>query len=85
MTKNHVWRKDTSSGYLVEGGEVIIVDLDGKELPHGERGELWIRGIGLMPGYFRDPQATQLVMRPDGWLATGDIAYFDQEDDTYSL
>lgn len=79
VTKNHVWRKDTSSGYLVEGGEVIIVDLDGKELPHGERGELWIRGIGLMPGYFRDPQATQLVMRPDGWLATGDIAYFDQE------
>jgi acyl-CoA synthetase (AMP-forming)/AMP-acid ligase II len=79
VTKNHVWRTDTSSGYLVEGGEVKIVDLDGKELPPGERGELWIRGIGLMPGYFRDPQATQVVMRPDGWLATGDIAYFDQE------
>jgi acyl-CoA synthetase (AMP-forming)/AMP-acid ligase II len=79
VTKNHVWRKDTSSGYLVEGGEVIIVDADGKELPQGERGELWIRGIGLMPGYFRDPEATKQVMRPGGWLATGDIAYFDED------
>ena len=79
VTKNHVWRKDTSSGYLVEGGEVIIVDADGNELPQGERGELWIRGIGLMPGYFRDPEATKQVMRPNGWLATGDIAYFDED------
>ncbi len=79
VTKNHVWRTDTSSGYLVEGGEVIIVDEQGKELPKGERGELWIRGIGLMPGYFRDPKATSLVMRPNGWLATGDIAYFDND------
>jgi acyl-CoA synthetase (AMP-forming)/AMP-acid ligase II len=79
VTKNHVWRKDTSSGYLVEGGEVIIVDTDGKELPQGERGELWIRGIGLMPGYFRDAEATKQVMRPGGWLATGDIAYFDKD------
>ncbi len=79
VTKNHGWRKDTSSGYLVEGGEVIIVDADGKELPQGERGELWIRGIGLMPGYFRDPDATKQVMRPGGWLATGDIAYFDKD------
>jgi acyl-CoA synthetase (AMP-forming)/AMP-acid ligase II len=79
VTKNHVWRQDTSSGYLVEGGEVIIVDGDGKELPQGERGELWIRGVGLMPGYFRDPEATKHVMRPDGWLATGDIAYFDTD------
>ncbi len=79
VTKNHVWRKDTSSGYLVEGGEVIIVDSDGNDLPKGERGELWIRGIGLMPGYFRDPEETQKVMRPNGWLATGDIAYFDED------
>jgi acyl-CoA synthetase (AMP-forming)/AMP-acid ligase II len=79
VTKNHVWRKDTSSGYLVEGGEVIIVDPDGKALPKGERGELWIRGIGLMPGYFRDPDETKKVMRPNGWLATGDIAYFDED------
>jgi acyl-CoA synthetase (AMP-forming)/AMP-acid ligase II len=80
VTKNHIWRKDTSSGYLVEGGEVIIVDPDGKTLPKGERGELWIRGIGLMPGYFRDPEETKKVMRPNGWLATGDIAYFDEDD-----
>ena len=33
-----------------------------------------------MPGYFRDPEETKKVMRPNGWLATGDIAYFDEDD-----
>ncbi|WP_312130688.1 fatty acid--CoA ligase family protein, partial [Diaphorobacter nitroreducens] len=41
--------------------------------PLGERGELWIRGRGLMPGYFRDPAATAAVMREGGWYASGDL------------
>lgn len=68
-------REDTSAGYLVEGAGLRIVDADGQDLPAGERGEIWMRGVGLMPGYFRDPVATEQVMRPGGWYASGDLGY----------
>jgi acyl-CoA synthetase (AMP-forming)/AMP-acid ligase II len=68
-------RDDTSAGYLVEGGELQIVDSQGNRLPPGERGEIWMRGVGLMPGYFRDPEATASVMKPGGWYASGDLGY----------
>lgn len=67
-------RADTSSGYAFPGAELRIVDPDtGEDRPAGERGEIWLRGVGLMPGYFRDPQATAEVMRPGGWYASGDL------------
>jgi acyl-CoA synthetase (AMP-forming)/AMP-acid ligase II len=67
------WRDDTAAGYLVEGAEHRIVDDQGRDLPPGQRGEIWMRGVGLMPGYFRDAHATEQVMRPGGWYASGDI------------
>jgi len=67
-------RSDTSAGYAIPGAELRIVDpLTGQVRPPGERGEIWLRGIGLMPGYFRDPQATADVMREGGWYASGDL------------
>jgi len=66
-------RDDTSAGYRVEGAELRIVDASGQDLPQGQRGEIWLRGRGLMPGYFRDPQATAAVMRAGGWYASGDL------------
>lgn len=68
-------RRDTSAGYLVDGAELRIVDMSGNDLPRGERGEIWMRGVGLMPGYFRDPQATAQAMRPGGWYASGDLGF----------
>jgi malonyl-CoA/methylmalonyl-CoA synthetase len=72
-------RADTSSGLSAPGGRVRIVDAAGTDLPTGERGEIWISGTGLTPGYFRDPQATMAVMKPGGWYASGDIGYLDAE------
>lgn len=69
------WRDDTSAGYLVEGAELRIVDGQGGDLPGGERGEIWMRGVGLMPGYYRDEASTNQVMRPGGWYASGDLGY----------
>src|SRR5258708_19304968 len=40
-----------------------IVDSDGKEVAHGEPGELIMRGPQIMLGYWRDPQATAAVLR----------------------
>ena len=67
------WRDDVSAGYLVEGAELRIVSPEGRDLPHGETGEIYMRGVGLMPGYFRDEAITDQVMKPGGWYASGDL------------
>ncbi|MGV0983059.1 MAG: class I adenylate-forming enzyme family protein [Limnohabitans sp.] len=73
------WRDDTSAGYLVEGAELRIVDAQGQDLPAVETGEIWMRGVGLMPGYFRDPEITDQVMKPGGWYASGDLGRQDAD------
>jgi acyl-CoA synthetase (AMP-forming)/AMP-acid ligase II len=73
------WREDTSAGYLVEGAELRIVGAQGQDLPAGETGEIWMRGLGLMPGYFRDPDITDQVMKPGGWYASGDLGRQDAD------
>ena len=72
-------RDDTSAGTRVEGAELRIVGPSGQELPAGERGEIWLRGRGLMAGYFRDEATTAAVMKPDGWYASGDLGYLDAQ------
>ena len=47
-------------------------------LPPGERGEIMLRGRALFSGYWRNAEATEAAFR-DGWFATGDIAYADDE------
>jgi len=74
VTRLGEWRKDTSSGYVVEGAQLRIVDPStGRDVPVGARGEIWIRGVGLMPGYFRDPAASASAIRAGGWYASGDL------------
>jgi long-chain acyl-CoA synthetase len=68
-------RDDTSAGYLVNGGELRIVGSDGVDKLNGETAEIWMRGVGLMPGYFRDNEATKQVIREGGWYASGDLGY----------
>ena len=67
------WRDDTAAGYLVAGGELRIVGPDGIDLPQGATGEIWMRGTGLMPGYFRDEAANRAAFREGGWYASGDL------------
>jgi acyl-CoA synthetase (AMP-forming)/AMP-acid ligase II len=59
--------------------ECRIVDvLTGEDVPHGEPGELLIRGPQVMKGYLNKPDATAQAIDPDGWLHTGDIALIDE-------
>jgi len=63
----------TACGRPFPGIEVRIVDLEtGRDLPTGQRGELWTRGYCLFEGYYKSPEknAESLV---DGWLRTGDL------------
>jgi malonyl-CoA/methylmalonyl-CoA synthetase len=66
-------RNDTAAGLCVAEAELRVVDDQGQDQPIGTVGEIWFRGRGLMPGYFRNPQATAAVMRPGGWYASGDL------------
>jgi acyl-CoA synthetase (AMP-forming)/AMP-acid ligase II len=63
--------------------EVRIMAEDGRLLPNGERGEVVIRGFLVMKGYFNDPEATAKTIDKDGWLHTGDIGWFDENDDLH--
>ncbi|HVL72905.1 MAG TPA: AMP-binding protein, partial [Beijerinckiaceae bacterium] len=58
--------------------EVAVVDPDDRPLPPGETGEVVCRGAPVMPGYWRDPDATARTLS-GGWLHTGDVGAFDAE------
>ncbi|HET9652971.1 MAG TPA: AMP-binding protein [Usitatibacter sp.] len=72
-------RRDCSVGPVLPGEEIRIVDGQGADVAAGERGELWVRGPNVMRGYYRDAEATAAVMRPGGWLATGDVARIEAD------
>jgi fatty-acyl-CoA synthase len=54
--------------------EIQIASMEtGEPLPIGAQGEVCVRGYALMKGYDGDPEGTAEVIRPDGWLHTGDL------------
>lgn len=68
----------SSIGLPLPSTQAMVVDDNGKEVAHGEPGELIIRGPQVMAGYWQKPEETAKTIR-NGWLYTGDIAKRDQE------
>ena len=54
------------------------IDDDGREVPHGQPGEIAIKGPQVMAGYWQRPDETAKVMTGDGWFKTGDIGIEDE-------
>jgi acyl-CoA synthetase (AMP-forming)/AMP-acid ligase II len=67
----------TTVGRPRPGFEIRIVGDDG-DVGVGVPGEVVLRGGSVMAGYLDDPEATKLVLSPDGWLRTGDIGAIDE-------
>jgi acyl-CoA synthetase (AMP-forming)/AMP-acid ligase II len=64
--------------------EIRIVNEEGRDVPTGEVGEFWIRGPGVMLGYYNNEEATTDALA-GGWLRTGDIGRVDEDGFYYHL
>lgn len=71
--------KPGSSGKIVPGMMVKVIDADGKTLGPYQEGELCFKGPLIMKGYVGDPEATRNTIDRENWLHTGDIGYYDDE------
>src|SRR5690606_29624821 len=72
-----VRRRDRPSigtvGPAIPGTDVEVRDKDGRALPPGEVGVLFVKGPQVMAGYYRDRETTARVLSEDGWFDTGDL------------
>ncbi|HEX7116456.1 MAG TPA: AMP-binding protein [Steroidobacter sp.] len=67
-----------SAGRALFGNLVGVFDQQGRELPPGATGEIWVKGPAAMLGYWRNPDLTASTLT-DGWVHTGDAGYMDEE------
>ncbi len=74
-----VLRKPGSCGQAAPGKELALLDDDGRPVPVGEPGELYVRRCpGILDEYYRDPEATARMRRGE-WYTVGDVATVDAD------
>ncbi|HEU5098266.1 MAG TPA: long-chain-fatty-acid--CoA ligase [Roseiflexaceae bacterium] len=71
-----------SAGQPAYSVEVMIVDPDDHEVPHGVVGEIVVLGPNVMKGYWNKPEATAQALR-GGWMHTGDAGSMDEDGFVY--
>ena len=69
-----------SIGRPVPGVELRLLDGNGQPVEEGDPGEIVVRGPNLFSGYWPDGEDGP---DPDGWFATGDVAYLDDDGDLH--
>ncbi len=78
VTEGPLAGKLKSAGIPFIGVAVCILDQTGHELPAGVPGEIAVRGPGVSPGYWNQPEATAAA-RCNGWWRTGDAGHLDED------
>ncbi|WP_370143822.1 AMP-binding protein [Bradyrhizobium sp. USDA 328] len=78
-TDDPLERRVSTVGRIHPHVEVKVVDLEGKIVKRGERGELCTRGYSVMLGYWEEKEKTADVLDANGWMHTGDLATIDDE------
>ena len=71
-----------SSGRIVQPLDLKICNDEGQEVPHGQKGEIVIKGENVMAGYWKNPESTAKTV-VDGWLHTGDMGYISDQHPGY--
>ena len=74
-----------SCGRLISRTQAKVVDLEtgGITLGPNQQGELYLSGPQVMKGYLNNPKATNEMIDEEGWLRTGDVAYYDERGNFY--
>ena len=80
LPREDALRKIGSCGLPFLHNETRIVDDTGRDVAHGEAGELWVRGPNITAGYWNRPDITESTIT-EGWLRTGDV--LSQDEDGY--
>jgi non-ribosomal peptide synthetase component E (peptide arylation enzyme) len=65
-------------GKPLAGNKIKLIDENGKEVPPGEPGILYLRGPHSPAGYWRDPETTKDVFDDNNWTTTGDIVKLEE-------
>jgi long-chain acyl-CoA synthetase len=75
------YQKLGAVGTAIDGVTIRVIDEYGKD---ATQGEVIVSGPNIMYGYYKNPQATQEVLK-NGWLYTGDIGRLDEDDYLYII
>lgn len=65
-----------ANGKPLPGHEIRIVDAENQRVGERQQGRLFFRGPSRTSGYYRNPKATAAIMTEDGWMDSGDLAYW---------
>jgi len=82
ITNEEDAKRLSSTGRVTPGEEVMVADTDGRELPVGEMGELWLRTRGTIRGYYKNPEGTASEFT-NGFWKSGDLGYMDAKGYVY--
>ena len=73
-------RRAGTVGFPLPGVELKITDpATGKTLPHGDVGQIEVRGPNVFKGYWQMPEKTAAELREDGFFITGDLGKLDED------
>ena len=75
--------KMRSAGKPLPGVEIAILDEDGNRLGPNQVGEIAIKSVANMKGYWNLPEATAKTIDAGNWLRSGDAGYLDEEGYVY--
>src|SRR5262249_60241984 len=74
-----VLRKPGSCGRAAPNIEIALLDDDGRPVPQGEPGEVYVRRFGgMFDAYYKNTEATRQTER-QGWHSVGDVAWVDPD------
>lgn len=81
LSARRPWRNlRGAAGQPIPFTEIKIVDLETRqEVPQGAQGLVLARGPQIMEGYYRNPEATQKAIDPEGWFDTGDLGWISKD------